>query len=249
VPDEPLALQDPTNAGYQVAPSIQQATTAAVLRSGYLTHNPLSPGASPPAPGAPFAIDLSSRRARLATWLLDGVRQGQPLSVLLGYRFERDLQEAGTGDLIQVFRQAAPYNPVIAAGAGAATPTESAVPTDVVDGVALYQLTQAAQQPPALPSPLTSAQWTQAQAALADLAEAVDAVADSVTAQGLHDLLTGGTYAANATLDGVASGAVAPPELAFLNTTRTGIAVNHRVLVPIAAGCRRCCLSPSPRAS
>ena len=235
VPDEPLALQDPANAGYQQAPSIQQATTAAVLRSGYLTHNPLTAGAPPPAPGAPFAIDLSSRRARLATWLLDGVRQGQPLPVLLGYRFERDLQEAGLGDLIQVFRQAAPYNPVTvdASGASPATPTEAAVPTDVVDGVALYELTQTA---PPLPPPLTTTQWAQAQPALTDLADAVDAVADAVTAQGLHDLLTGATYAANATLDAVASGAVAPPELAFLNTTRTGIAVSHRVLVPIAPG-------------
>ena len=40
-----------------------------------------------------LAIDLSSERVRLATWLLDGVRQGQPLGALLGYRFERRLQE------------------------------------------------------------------------------------------------------------------------------------------------------------
>jgi hypothetical protein len=234
VPNEPQALADPANAGYQQAPSIQQATTAAVLRSGYLTNNPLTPGAAPPAPGAPFAIDLSSRRARLATWLLDGVRQGQPLSVLLGYRFERDLQEASLGDLVQVFRQAAPYNPVTidSTGTSTATPTEAAVPTDVVDGVALYQLAQTSP----LPGPPTASQWTQAQPALTDLADAIDAVSDAVTAQGLHDLLTGSTFAVNATLDGVASGAVAPPELAFLNTTRTGIAVSHSVLVPIASG-------------
>jgi hypothetical protein len=231
VANEPGALEDPYNAGYQQAPSLQQATTAAVLRSGYLTHNPIVPGSPPPAAGAPFAIDLSSDRARLADWLLDGVRQGLPLSVLLGYRFERSLQEADLGDLIQVFRQAAPYNPIIT-DPDSATPTEAAVPTDVVDGMALYQLAQATPQP----SPPTAAQWAQAQPALALLAEAIDAAADAVTAQSLHDMLTGSTFSAAATLDGVASGSVPPPDLGFLRTPRTGIAVNHRVLVPIAAG-------------
>jgi hypothetical protein len=220
----------PSSAGYQIAPSLQQATTAAVLRSGYLTHNPLAPEQVPP-PGAAFAVDLSSRRARLATWLLDGIRQGQPLSVLLGYRFERSLQDAGLGDLIQVFRLAAPYDPVITGAAGAAAaPAESAVPADVVDGVALSLLAQTQPNPP------SADHWAQAQPALAELADALDAAADAVTAQALHASLTGNASAAVATLDGVASGTVPPPELNFLNTVRTGIAVTHRVLVPVPAG-------------
>src|SRR4029077_10180974 len=124
-----------------------------------------TPGSPPPAPGAAFAIDLSSRRARLAGWLLDGIRQGQPLSVLLGYRFERTLSEAGLGDLIAEFRQLAPYNPVTATDSGGTTGGQSAeagVATDVVDGVALYQLAQSQPNPPSAPP------WTQAQAALAE---------------------------------------------------------------------------------
>jgi hypothetical protein len=227
---------DPSSAGYQVAPSLQQATTAAVLRSGgYLTHNP--PGGPVPPAGAPFAVDLSSRRARLATWLLDGVRQGQPLSVLLGYRFERSLQDAGLGDLIEVFRQAAPYDPVTTGAAGTADPpTESAVPTDVVDGVTLSRIASSQ------PGPPSAALWAQAQPALTELTDALDAAADAVTAQAVHASLTGNSSAAAATLDAVASGAVPPPELSFLNSVRTGIAVNHRVLVPVPAG------QPSPPA-
>ena len=220
---------DPSSAGYQIAPSLQQATTAAVLRGAYLTHHPLG-GSAPPADAA-FTVDLSSRRARLATWLLDGVRQGQPLSVLLGYRFERSLQDAGLGDLIEVFRQAAPYDPVTTGAIGAAgTPTEAAVPTDVVDGVALCALAQTQPNPP------TAAQWAQAQSALAELTDALDAAADAVTAQALHATLTGNSPGAAATLDAVASGVVPPPELSFLNSVRTGLAVNHRVLVPVPAG-------------
>ena len=75
----------PPSQGYIHAPSLGQAATAAVLRSGHLAH--LGDD------GAPLAIDLSSRRVRLALALLDGVRAGQPLAALLGYRLERGLHE------------------------------------------------------------------------------------------------------------------------------------------------------------
>ena len=89
-PGEPAPLfVDPASAGFVHAPSLNQAATAALLRSGYV-------GAIP-ATGAPatnaFAVDLSSRRVRLAEWILDGVRAGQDLGALLGQRFERALHD------------------------------------------------------------------------------------------------------------------------------------------------------------
>ncbi len=75
----------PASQGYVHAPSLGQAATAAVLRSGHLAQGG---GAQ-----APLALDLSSRRVRLALTLLDGVRSGQPLGALLGYRLERGLHE------------------------------------------------------------------------------------------------------------------------------------------------------------
>ncbi|MCX5065997.1 hypothetical protein OOJ91_08885 [Micromonospora lupini] len=71
--------------GYIHAPSLGQAATAAVLRSGHLAH--LSDV------GAPLAVDLSSRRVRVALSVLDGVRAGQPLGAVLGYRLERGLHD------------------------------------------------------------------------------------------------------------------------------------------------------------
>jgi hypothetical protein len=85
------------NKGYLQAPSLTHAATAAVLRSGYLSHRQESGD-------SPFAIDLSSDRVRRAKWLLDGVRQGQPLAALLGYRFERGLHEQGLDRYIHRFR-------------------------------------------------------------------------------------------------------------------------------------------------
>jgi hypothetical protein len=87
------------NKGFVHAPSLGHAAAAAVLRSGYLSQE------SNRAPGAsPFAVDLSSERVHRAKWLLDGVRQGQSLTALLGYRFERHLHERGLDRYIQRFR-------------------------------------------------------------------------------------------------------------------------------------------------
>ncbi len=81
-------------------PSPQQATTAALLRSAFEARDP-------ERDGAPLAIDLSAERVRRARRIIDGVRQGQPLGELLGYRFERRLHERtvatgeGAVDLMQ----------------------------------------------------------------------------------------------------------------------------------------------------
>ena len=86
------------NKGFVHAPSLGHAAAAAVLRSGYLSQGSRASSATP------FAVDLSSERVHRAKWLLDGVRQGQSLSTLLGYRFERILHEQGLDRYIQRFR-------------------------------------------------------------------------------------------------------------------------------------------------
>ena len=109
--------------------------TAAILRAGYQTHRAAGEGA--------MAVDLSSARVRLALWLLDGVRQGQPLGALLGYRFERGLQERSQPDRllgahIAPFRRFAPLaGDLIPSGV-----TESVAAHDVVDGLALARIYQ-----------------------------------------------------------------------------------------------------------
>src|SRR5262249_55797684 len=90
--------QQQSSAGYVHAPSLTHATTAAVLRSGYLTHH----NGSQPA----MAINLTSDRVRLGLHLLDGVRAGQTLGALLGYRLERSLHESLHGPQEEQLRPA-----------------------------------------------------------------------------------------------------------------------------------------------
>ena len=79
---------------YIHAPSMQHAATAAVLRAGYDSH---------PDPSA-LAVNLVSARVRVADWLAEGVRNGQTVGALLGYRFERGLHDANLDAMIETLR-------------------------------------------------------------------------------------------------------------------------------------------------
>ena len=225
------------DAGFIHAPSIAQAQTAALLRNAHLTH------AREDAPNL-FAVDLSSRRVRLANQLLDGVRQGQPLGALLGYRFERGLHERGFDDAIDDFRALAP---LVASNAPASTQSaESVAAANVVDGLKLFDLYNPQR---ASPSPL----FARCAAVLDELGEAIDALADALVAETAHQAVRGNTARAASTLQAIAAGSQAPPELEVARTPRSGIAVTHRVVVlladKIAAPSGWPTLSRSPRAS
>jgi hypothetical protein len=118
----------PDSEGYMLAPSLGQAATAAILRSGFMANH---------EQGA-FNIDLDSNRTRLALGVLQGLTRDQPLTALYGYRIERALRDALLGKLIWPLRLAFPYRP---AGNGPdEEPKEAIGARDVVDAVALMAI-------------------------------------------------------------------------------------------------------------
>ena len=135
---EPGPLQTPANdSGFIHAPSMTHAATAALLRNAHL-----GPSGVPAATG-PFAIELSSRRVREASRLLDGVRQGQPLGALLGYRVERLLHETVVDNGRTMDRFIAPLRrvaPLVARAAGTPSgPVDTIAAENVVDGLVLHR--------------------------------------------------------------------------------------------------------------
>ena len=119
--------------GFVHAPSLMHATAAAVLANGYLSHKT-------GAENNPFALDLSSDRVRTVRELISGVRQGQPLAALLGYRLERQMVEAGIARYIDNLRRMAPL--------GASTPpaegaVEAVAANNVVHALNLIKLYRA----------------------------------------------------------------------------------------------------------
>jgi hypothetical protein len=210
--------------GYIHAPSLAHSTTAAVLRSAYLTHQ--GPSQSP------LQIDLSSDRVRLSLHLIDGIREGQALGALLGYRLERSMHDAGLDSLIATLRGIASLtNP----DPGTA-PAESVAANNVVDGLALLRKAFAnGTLATGFGLPTDATTRSQLTAQLQKLSDVLDSVADLTLAEGVHQLLRGNTVRAGATLDAIARGDAPPPELEVVQTPRAGTGVTHRLLAVASA--------------
>jgi hypothetical protein len=209
-------IDDP---GFIHAPSLDHASTAALLRNAHLGHS----GAA--LPDGPFAIDLSSQRMREAEQLLDGVRQGQPLGALLGYRFERRLHDMSMDQFIDDFRKIAPLNTDRLTTPG--QPQENIAPNNVVDGLTLHE------RWPAKASEivaLTGASYSAIERELKAVGDAIDAVSDALTAETAYQLVRGNSSRTASTLQSVSRGDSPPPELEVSRTPRSGIAFTHRVV-------------------
>jgi hypothetical protein len=211
--------------GFIHAPSMTHASTAALLRNAQLGSTGI-PGAS-----GPFAIDLSSSRVREASWLLDGVRQGQPLGALLGYRFERRLHELEKDRYIHPLRELAPLT---ARKLEATTlPVASIAANNVVDGLVLHHKWQDEQN--TVRTTLQSAGASDADITalskeLDALSGSIDAVSDALTAETAYQMIRGNTSRLASTLNAIATGDAPAPELEVARTPRTGIALTHRLL-------------------
>ena len=227
--------------GFIHAPSVNHATTAAVLRSGYLAHRDEATGEHP------LALDLSSERVQAALKLLEGVRAGQPLGALLGYMFERGLHESH-GDLAPLILAARKVAPLVAGKLASderddedrVAAHETVAPTQVVDGLTLLRRYQedAGGLIGDIKSEASSSLSSAAEAVgqeLEALANAVDAVSDLCMAESVHQMALGNPARTGASLDAIARGEAPPPEFDIVRTPRTGRALTHRVVVLGAA--------------
>jgi hypothetical protein len=215
-----------TSEGFLHAPSMAHATTGAVLASAYLSHRNQS-GENP------FVIDMSSDRVRVARQLIRGVRQGQPLAALLGYRIERAMQEQKElRPHIAKLRKIAPL------GNGLDTPdepVESIAANNVVHGIRILEMRRNKHKAyEALRTAVNSAHFIKIDAILKSIESLRDALGDVLMAEKVYQVSRGNFSHAGFALDAIARGqSVAEPEV--LDTPRTGTAVSHRVLFFCAA--------------
>jgi hypothetical protein len=219
------------DSGFIHAPSLTHAAAAALLRNAHLG------ATNAPQADSPFAISLTSRRVREADRLLEGIRQGQKLGALLGYRFERGLHDLGFDVVIPRMRTLAPLD--VPALDNSTTPMEAVAANNVVDGQVLARMWQDNpghvrdhMQPsdPAVP-PLTADQLTTIGRELDRLVDAIDGLTDALTAEAAYQMARGNTSRLASTLTAIAKGDAPPPELEVARTPRSGTAMTHRVLV------------------
>jgi hypothetical protein len=219
----------PDSEGHLLAPSLGQAATAAILRSGFIANHET---------GA-FDIKLDSERTQRATGILQGLTRDQPLAALYGYRIERGLRDALLGRFIWPLRLAFPWRP---AGQQPSDESREAVGArDVVDGVAVLAARE--QQPPTVrdrlqdaldhleqaPAPISNDDWNKV-AAVIDMAAALaDGVTDLLIAEGTHQILQGNLERAAAAMAIVDKQSL-PIETAFNTTERGGAGYTQRLV-------------------
>ncbi|WP_312527283.1 hypothetical protein, partial [Paracoccus sp. (in: a-proteobacteria)] len=231
--------------GYIAAPGIDLATTAGILRSAYLSHNPSDGG------GGAFAIDLSSARVRRAMLLLQGVAQGQTLPALLGYDFERRMHEGNCDRFILSFRGLAPLIAGQMNAGGNAVERGIVAGVNVTDMLRLLEIWNDPGRGPGWLYPQLGLKpvgneyldptinWTGPDddqkaaiaAAMTQAAEDADALADLMLAEAVHQLAQGNMARASAALDAAGRGEAPPPQqLDVLETHGPGVVVTHRLI-------------------
>ncbi|MDZ4702282.1 MAG: hypothetical protein SH848_00025 [Saprospiraceae bacterium] len=214
----------PNSDGYLHLPSLAHASTAAILRAGYLGHRADTQTEA-------LSINLNSPRVRQAMQLLEGMQSGGGLGEILGHYFERNLHENQLDRYRLDLRQVFPLK------AMEGTPDTTLLGN--LDGLALLkayaanatgwlnQVRTENAQGQLIPIPPVDKQR------LSMLAQALetnylDATGDLLLAESVYQNTKGNTDRAAAAFRALNSGGQAPsPD--FINTTQNGFGLTHRV--------------------
>ncbi len=230
------------NGGFVHAPSLNHASAAAVLRSGYMTHaTPLHPDV--------MAVNLSSERVRRALSILQGIRQDQTLEALLGYQFERGLHDRASANnalnlnlYIYSFRDKYPYEQhrVKQQGNDEADadykPQVSIAASNVVNGVKLADAPQSEIEAfLGTIAEITADERTAIIQERDKLSDTLDAVKDLLLSESVYQLVQGNFDRTSATVNALQEARI-PVDLDVVNTPRSShFSFTHRVTVQFEA--------------
>ena len=233
--------EDPSNGGFILAPSLNHAVTAAVLRNGHLS-------TAVDEDSEQLKIKLTSERVRLALQIIEGIQAGQTLSALLGYQFERGLHDRSDAEVDEFIFDIRNVFPLVAKKVKETTPEDDdeayesiaqIEANNVVDGVAFIEHIQTSGErnyPFGLDLPTADANQTQAiNDEVTRLLDINDAVADLAMAESVHQVVLGNYERAASVLDTYSKGHF-PPTPDVVKTPRSGITLTHRVGLQFRAG-------------
>ena len=217
-------MQDTQSAGFIHTPSRGQTAAAAVMHNAYLTHKN-------EAEANPFRINLNSHRVRQASHTMEGIRQGQPLGALLGYQFERSLQENHLDEYIYDIRNQFPLVANKETPAEAGDSAEAVAASNVVDGLALVRWWQESDQSGFSDLDIEIPDTQHKQQIIEHingLLDTLDSVSDVLMHEGVYQAVQGNYERGGAALD-AAAGNATPPEIESLMTPVNGKSLAHRV--------------------
>ena len=175
---------------------------------------------------------------RAAIELTEGVRNGQPIAALLGYQLERGLHERHPGieldTIIYVLRDRFPLVSGLLADVPVGTSVETVEARNVVHGLDLLEATAEGTYPwgiTGLPAVGTSAA-TAVAAEIDRIRDGLDAVADLLLCESVHQAVQGNFARTKASLQALTD-PEAPPEPEVLRTPRSGRTLAFRVTIAL----------------
>jgi hypothetical protein len=209
--DHPFSgTRGPTRAGLLLAPSVEQARTAVILRDKAVYDPAPAAGALPGTHRWDMTID--STRARLAQRLAAEVRIGAPLAEVLGREVERIV---ATKSSIDALRQRYMLH---SANQG----------RRVCDGEQVI-----ARIPAQITAETGVVLRADQEAQLGELREAVDVYGDLLVADAVFDVVSGRADTAGAAME-AAAGLDLPPDIDVLRTPRPGDSASTILLAALA---------------
>lgn len=209
--------------GFIHMPSLAHATTAAIMRAGYLAHRADTQTES-------MSINLTAPRVRKALQIMEGMQAGVPLTELLGHLFERALHDNVLDNYRFEFRNAFPLKEE-AKTDGKTTPMAS------LDGLALLKAFQSnpstwlealknAQGEILIIPPADKEHLTQIARSLDD--DYLDSTGDLFLTESVYQTVKGNTDRAAAALRSLNTGGQALlPD--FVQVPQKGHGLTHRV--------------------
>lgn len=214
---------------FMLAPSINQAITAALLRNGYdMSNNFVSSELS--------AVNLTSERVREALFIIDGIMKGNPLGELLGYQFEKELLNSyALAGYIDDIRHLFPFTVVTAYDS--ADESKRIKARGVVNGLKLIQKYQEDTSASfgvifssALESALDSIQQGQILNSIKRICAIMDAVGDLAVAEGVFQIVQGNYDRAGALGDSLSNGRT-PVKPDVIDTQRKGYGITNKITI------------------
>lgn len=218
-------VQDKNNKGFIHAPSLNQATTGAVMLSGYSQR-------AESTTDEPLSVNISSQRVRTALDIMDGIRNGQNLGVLLGYEFERKFRELYPQPDINLYvynlRKEYPLDKFVVEVAPDPASIDKITARNVVNGNRMIELlkedkineiiTKSGAPTTVIPHLRQAIDW---------IWNLTDAIADINTTEGIFQVVQGNTIKGGAITNAISKGRF-QPEPDFLASSKEGLNIPQR---------------------
>jgi len=234
--DQPVVFEgDQMKVDYQEdggilhTPSAAQATASAIFKNAFLSYRE-------EAESNPFTLNLTSDRIQKSTTLLKGIREGQQVEALLGYRLERFLHEHPKteeqraiydGDLhreIYSLREVFPLHENVS------SEQKGFVNLSVINGLkALENKEDLADKIIASSNKERKEKNEILKHYLSKLEDILDGSLDTLFYEAGYQVTQGNLSHAAAALDAI-KGEIEPPSIESLKTKTSGVGISHRLV-------------------